>query len=109
MEDESGKTIFEETEMNELWINRLIRNNSGLSSKNFFLVTVTIIGSILLLVPAFTLIIEIIFTHTIATDITGFAAYIAAVGSLFASVGLTKAYSEKFEMRNSETNGEEDT
>ena len=42
---------------------KLINNNTGVSSKNFFLVTVTIIGCLLLLVPAVTLIVEIIFNH----------------------------------------------
>jgi hypothetical protein len=84
----AGKTNF---------FRRLVENNSGVSSKSFFLVVVTIIGFILLLVPAITLIVEIIFTHTIATDLTGMAAYITAVGSLFLSAGITKAWSEKFE------------
>lgn len=81
---------------------KLVSNNSGVSSKNFFLVAVTIIGLILLLVPSVTLIIEIIFTHTIATDLTGMAAYIGAVGTLFFSAGITKAWSEKFEIKEEE-------
>ena len=79
------------------WINSLIKTNTGVSSKSFFLVVVTIIGCLLLLVPAFTLSIEAIFMHTITTDLTGMAAYIGAVASLFATAGLTKAWSEKFE------------
>lgn len=79
------------------YFEKLINNNTGVSSKNFFLVIVTIIGCILLLVPAFTLIIEVIFTHTIATSLEGFAAYIASVGTLFGTVGITKAWSEKYE------------
>lgn len=80
-------------------LSKLIRSNSGISSKNFFLVAVTIIGCILLIVPGVTLIIEVVFTHTIATDLTGMAAYIGAVASLFATAGITKAWSEKFERR----------
>lgn len=79
------------------WVEKLIKNNSGISSKNFFLVVVTFIGCILLIVPAIILITEVIFTHTIATDLNGMAAYIGAVASLFATAGLTKAWSEKFE------------
>ena len=79
------------------WVEKLIKNNSGVSSKNFFLVVVTFIGCILLIVPAIILITEVIFTHTIATDLNGMAAYIGAVASLFATAGLTKAWSEKFE------------
>ena len=76
---------------------KLISNNTGVSSKNFFLIVVTLIGCLLLLVPAFTLIFEVIFTHTIATSIEGFASYIAAVAGLFATAGITKAWSEKYE------------
>lgn len=90
------------------WIAKLVRNNSGVSSKNFFLVTVTLIGCVLLLVPAVILMIESISNKTITTDLNGLAAYIGAVASLFATAGLTKAWSEKFEARNrdDENNGE---
>lgn len=77
----------------------LITNNSGLSSKSFFLVSVTVIGMILLMVPAFVLIMEVVFTHTIATDLAGMAAYIGAVAGLFATAGITKAWSERFEKK----------
>lgn len=82
------------------WFSKLIRNNTGVSAKNFFLVIVTFIGCLLLLVPVFSLTIEAFFSHTIATDLTGFAAYIGAVGSLFATAGLTKAWSERYEQNN---------
>lgn len=81
------------------YFKKLVRNNTGVSSKNFFLVLVTLIGCLLLLVPAFTLMIEVIFTHTIATSLEGFAAYIASVASLFATAGITKAWSEKYECK----------
>ncbi len=73
---------------------KLIQNNTGISSKNFFLVVVTIIGCILLLIPAIILIVETIYNHTIATNLDGMAAYIAAVAGVFASAGITKAWSE---------------
>lgn len=79
------------------YLKKLISNNTGVSSKNFFLVTVTIIGCLLLLVPVFALTIEAFFMHTIATDLSAMAAYIGSVASLFATAGITKAWSEKFE------------
>ena len=79
------------------YFKKLIRNNTGVSSKNFFLVVVTIIGCLLLLVPAVILIIEVWVNKTIQTDLNGMAAYVAAVAGVFASVGITKAWSEKFE------------
>ena len=79
------------------YLKKLISNNTGVSSKNFFLVIVTFIGCLLLLVPVFTLTIEAFFMHTIATDLSAMAAYIGSVASLFATAGITKAWSEKFE------------
>ncbi len=81
------------------YIGKLISNNTGVSSKNFFLVAVTIIGLILLLVPAVLLIVEVCFNHTIQTDLNGLASYIGAVAGVFASAGITKAWSEKYEHR----------
>lgn len=82
----------------------LITNNNGISSKSFFLVTVTIIGFILLLIPAIILLIEVIVNKTIQTDLNGLAAYIGAVGVIFASAGITKAWGDKFSNNNDEEN-----
>lgn len=84
---------------NASFIKKLVMNNTGVSSKNFFLIAVTIIGLILLLIPAAILIIEVIYNHTIRTDLHGLAAYIASVAGVFASAGITKAWSEKYENR----------
>ena len=85
------------------YIDKLIKNNTGVSSKNFFLVAVTVIGLILLLVPAILLIVEVIYNHTIATDLNGLATYIGAVAAVFTSAGITKAWSEKYERKDSNT------
>lgn len=79
------------------FLNNLVKNNTGVSSKNFFLVSVTIIGLVLLLIPAVVLMVEVIYNHTIQTDLNGLAAYIAAVAGVFVSAGITKAWSEKYE------------
>ena len=79
------------------YIGKLVNNNTGVSSKNFFLVAVTLIGCLLLLVPVVLLLIEVCYNHTIQTDLNGLAAYIASVASIFASAGITKAWSEKYE------------
>ena len=88
------------------WFSRLIANNTGVSSKNFFLIIVTLIGCLLLLVPAFALTFEVIVNGTIVTSLEGFATYIAAVASLFATAGITKAWSEKYECRNAKDDEE---
>jgi hypothetical protein len=79
------------------YIGKLVNNNTGVSSKNFFLVAVTLIGCLLLLVPVALLLIEVCYNHTIQTDLNGLAAYIASVAGIFASAGITKAWSEKYE------------
>ena len=79
------------------FFSKLVRQNSGYSSKSFFLVVVTFIGTLLLAVPIFSLTIEAWYNRTITTDLTAMAAYITAVAAVFTSVGLTKVWSEKYE------------
>ena len=79
------------------FFSKLVQQNSGYSSKSFFLVVVTFIGTLLLTVPIFSLTIEAWYNHTITTDLTAMAAYITAVAAVFTSVGLTKVWSEKYE------------
>lgn len=81
----------------ESMLSKLLRNNSGYSSKSFFLISITAIGLLLLLVPVFVLTIEAWYNHTIQTNLSDMAAYIAAVAAIFASGGITKAWSERYE------------
>lgn len=83
------------------YFHKLVQNNSGISSKNFFLVSTTLIGLMLLAVPIIILLVETFYNHTIATDLNGLAAYIGAVAAVFTSAGVTKAWSEKYEKRKS--------
>ena len=85
---------------------KLITNNTGVSSKSFFLVIVTIIGFILLIVPAIILIIEVCVNKTIQTDLNGLAAYIGAVGVIFTSAGITKAWGDRPPKNNNEESTE---
>lgn len=78
-------------------LHKLLQNNSGYSSKSFFLISITIVGLILLLVPAFVLVIEAFYNHTITTNLSDMAAYIASVSAIFATGGITKAWSERYE------------
>ena len=80
--------------LKESFMMRLIKNNTGVSAKNFFLVCTTIIGMLLLSVVIAGIIVDIIFNHTITIDMSNIAAFIGAVASLFAAAGLTKAGSE---------------
>lgn len=90
------------------YLQQLIKSDSGVSSKSFFLVAVTLIGCFLLIVVGFVLIFEVCKQGTITTDLTGLAAFIGAVASLFATAGVTKAWSEANEKKNTTTNGTSD-
>lgn len=78
----------------ESFFMRLIKSNTGVSSKNFFLVCTTIIGTLLLLVLISGMIVDIIFQHTITISMGEAAGFIGAVAGLFGAAGLTKAGSE---------------
>lgn len=72
----------------------LIKSNSGVSSKNFFLVSVTIVGIFMLSILAAGLIVDIAFNHTITISMGEAAYFIGSIGTLFASAGITKAWSD---------------
>lgn len=83
------------------YFNKLVHNNTGVSSKNFFLVCVTLVGILLLLVPVVIIIWEMAVNGSVSTNINDWAAYIAAVAGVFTSAGITKAWSEMSESKNS--------
>lgn len=95
--DFSKMTLYIKKIVKGNFFSKLVQQNSGYSSKSFFLVVVTFIGTLLLAVPIFSLTIEAWYNHTITTDLTAMAAYITAVAAVFTSVGLTKVWSEKYE------------
>lgn len=95
--DFSKMTVYIKKIVKGNFFSKLVQQNSGYSSKSFFLVVVTFIGTLLLVVPIFSLTIEAWYNHTITTDLTAMAAYITAVAAVFTSVGLTKVWSEKYE------------
>lgn len=78
-------------------LKQLLTNNSGVSMKSFFMFVLTITGVFILLVLCFAIIWEVIYTNATTLDLTGFAAIIGAVGTLFATAGLTKVLGEKNE------------
>ena len=75
------------------WFARLFdMNDTSVSASTVFLIITSAIALILLLVPAIALLIEVCFNHTIATDLSGMAQYIAAVCGIFASGGILKGW-----------------
>ena len=78
---------------------KLIQVNSGHSSKAFFLVSVTLIGSLMLLSVVFILVWEVITYGTIKTDLMGLSAFVGSISTLFVSAGLTKTIGERGEIK----------
>lgn len=79
------------------YLKKLVESNSGISSKSFFLVAVTLIGCGLLVIVGVVLLVEVIRNGTIRTDLNGLAAFVGSIAGLFATAGITKAWSEKKE------------
>lgn len=77
------------------YIKLLIKSNNGDSSKSFFLVSVTLTGILLLLICGVVLLIDVICTGYVITDLYGVATIIASIASLFGAVGWTKVAGEK--------------
>lgn len=77
------------------YIASLIRNDTGDSSKSFFLVCVTVTGCLLLVIVGAVLLCDVLRDGRIDTDMPGLAALVGAVTAVFASAGVTKAMSER--------------
>lgn len=88
-----NKIIDKKIEKHDGWWKRLLnKNDTTVSSSSFYLVSVTLVGLLLLLVPMIVLVIEAIYNHTIQTDLNGMAAYIGSVAGLFATGGIVKGW-----------------
>lgn len=91
----------------------LVRANTGVSSLNFFLIAVTLVGVALLVTAIFSIIWEVVHNNMVQSDLSGWAAFIGAVGTLFASGGIAKGWSnwseQKFGGKKDTNNGEENT
>ena len=99
------------TKESDSYMSKLIKDDNNISPGNFFLIATTIVGLLLLLVPLFALVIEAWFNHTITTDLSGMAAYIVAVCSIFTVGGLTHGWTRwsenKFKSINKDAEGNE--
>lgn len=87
------------------FMGKLLQNNSGVSAKSFFLIAVTIVGTVMLAVIAFCMIWEVTRTNQVNADLSGYANIIAAVSALFGAAGLTKVVGEFNEHRTYRSNG----
>lgn len=79
--------------MKKPWLAKLVdMKDTSVSASTVFLLITSAVAIILLLVPAIVLLVEVFYNHTISTDMSGMAEYIAAVAGIFASGGILKGW-----------------
>ena len=99
--DEMAKNVVK----HGFWGN-LVRTNTGVSSLNFFLICTTLCGIGLLIVVPFSIIWEVVHNDAVASDLTGWAAFIGAVSTLFGTAGIAKSWSNWSEQKFKNAAGE---
>ena len=87
--------------MAKLNFTNLINNNTGVSSKNFFLIAVTLIGSVLLTMVIISIAVDLFFNNTVTMSWADMGMFVGSVSTMFCAVGITKAWSEKYERKDS--------
>lgn len=83
--------------MAKLNFTNLINNNTGVSSKNFFLIAVTFIGAILLSMVIISIVVDLIHNGTVTMSWADMGMFVGSVSTMFCAAGITKAWSEKYE------------
>lgn len=85
----------------------LVKNNSGVSIKSFFLLEVSILGGIILLVIPFVLIWDVVINGKVMSSIGDIASLIGAISGLFVAAGLPKIIGELKERKNNDADNSE--
>lgn len=85
-------TLMKKAKKHGFWAS-LIRTNTGVSSLNFYLIGTTLVGISLLVLVIFAISWEVIHNNSVTSDINGWAAFVGAVATLFASAGIAKGWS----------------
>ena len=83
--------------MAKLNFTNLINNNTGVSSKNFFLIAITLIGAVLLAMVIISIIVDLIHNGTVTMSWADMGMFVGSVSTMFCAAGITKAWSEKYE------------
>lgn len=79
---------------NDNYFTKLIKEDNNVSALNFFLLATLGVGVILLAIPIIGMLVDIFYNHTITINLSDLALYIGAVAGIFASGGLTSAWTE---------------
>ena len=83
--------------MAKLNFTNLINNNTGVSSKNFFLIAITLIGAVLLAMVIISIVVDLIHNGTVTMSWADMGMFVGSVSTMFCAAGITKAWSEKYE------------
>ena len=83
--------------MAKLNFTNLINNNTGVSSKNFFLIAITLIGAVLLAMVIISITVDLIHNGTVTMSWADMSMFVGSVSTMFCAAGITKAWSEKYE------------
>lgn len=83
--------------MAKLNFTNLINNNTGVSSKNFFLIAITLIGAVLLAMVIISITVDLIHNGTVTMSWADMGMFVGSVSTMFCAAGITKAWSEKYE------------
>ena len=83
--------------MAKLNFTNLINNNTGVSSKNFFLIAITLIGAVLLIMLIISIIVDLIHNGKVTMSWADMGMFVGSVSTMFCTAGITKAWSEKYE------------
>ena len=83
--------------MAKLNFTNLINNNTGVSSKNFFLIAITLIGAVLLAMVIISIIVDLIHNGKVTMSWADMGMFVGSVSTMFCAAGITKAWSEKYE------------
>ena len=92
--DVNSMNNFKNINNSESFLTNLVKDDNNFSTVNFFLVSVTIVGIALLIVPIIAMCVDVYFNHTITINLSDMAAYIVAVAGIFGAAGLTNAWTE---------------
>lgn len=90
-------SIFSKTKIRknkESYFDKLIKEDTNVSMMNFFLIATLAIGVILLFVPVIGMFVDIYYNHTMTINLSDMAVYLGGVAGIFASGGLSTAWTE---------------
>ena len=78
----------------ESFVDKLLKEDTNVSMMNFFLLMTLGVGVILLIVPVIGMLVDIWYNHTMTINLSDMAVYLGGVAGIFASGGLSTAWTE---------------